>query len=440
MLMKANKVISLPRGFVKPTVLWPIASYKHRLKNRREIEENIKRRKLNDQINITELYAQWELYKRAEIEKNKIETKQNQLKKIHSNLKGKKVLNDSEQCLLKSNIQEMITLRHTLDSSRKLFHDIHEQFNYNFLSLPNKLSTNTPEQEEIVHEFGRKLDDSNLSRPQHHLTHGKLITFINENFYFLQNEAATFDYTFTLNCLNYFRCHNFSQYNNYDFMRTIVLDSIAEPLKHVYEVQHSFDEKTKNLVHLTGGGSWLSHLGYITLSKIDKLHLPLRSISAGRIYRPTIQNDSGLFDVAQSTAIQILLADFDVCINQRFESTLKLIIDMYEAIDIHFRVVSVPSFQLRKSECFTARIEMYSPSQQRYIEIGNLSHFGDFLSHRLRFQCEGAEKATQHKPHIILGTVCNVTKLLGIILETHNGIIPQKILDYAFVHSKSINK
>lgn len=436
MLMKANKVISLPRSFVKPTVLWPISSYKHRLKNRQEIEENIKRRKLIDQINITELYAKWELYKRAKMEKDNIETQQNQLKKSIANLRGRKSLDDNEQCALNQNFQAMVTLQRTLDDSRKSFHDIHEQFNSSFLSLPNKLSPDTPNQERIVHEFGRKLEDSAGSRHQHHISYTELIKLFDENVYFLQNAAAAFDHTFTLQCLDQFRRHQFSQFNNCDFIRTIVLDSVAEPLESVYEVQHGFDEKNKNLVHLTGAGSWLSYLGCITLSKIDKPDLPLRSVSAGRIYRPTTRNDSGLFDVAQSTAIQILLADFDVCINQRFESTLKLIIDMYEAIDIHFRVVYVPVHQLSRSACFTARIEMYSPSQRRYIEIGNLSHFGDFLSHRLRFQCEGAEKATQHKPHILLGTVCNVTRLLGIILETFNGTIPQTILDNGFVHNK----
>lgn len=436
MLMKANKIISLPRNFVKPTVLWPIASYKHRLKNRQEIEENVKLRKLNEQININELYTKWDLYRKAKAEKDDIETRQNQLKKIIANLKSRKLLDDNEKSVLNSNFQEMVTLQKTLDTTRKSFHDIHEQFNASFLSLPNKLSANTPAQEKIVHEYGRNVDVNVDAGYQHHLTHSKLIKFIDENFYFLQNEAATFDYAFTLKCLDYFRLHNFSQFNNCDFIRTIVLDSVAEPLDNVYEVQHSFDEKNRNLVHLTGAGSWLSYLGCITLSKIDKSNLPFRSISAGRIYRPTNKNDSGLFDVTQSTGIQILLADFDICINQQFESTLKLIIAMYEAIDIHFRVIYLPAHQLRKSECFTARIEMYSPSQRQYIEIGNLSHFGDFLSHRLRFQCEGAEKATQHKPHIILGTVCNVTKLLGIILETYNGKIPEKILNHPFVINK----
>lgn len=437
MLAKANKVIKLSRDFIKPTVLWPIASYKHRLKNRQEIEDNIKRRKLIDQINITELYAKWELYKSAKSEKDNIEAQQNQLKKTIAKLKENKLVNDNEQSVLNRNIQEMLEnigqLQKTLNNSRKSFRDIHEQFNSIFLSLPNKLSTSTPDQEKIVHEFGRKPDENDDDQHKHHLSYSKLIKFIDKNSYYLQNEAATFDYTFTLKCLDYFRRHNFGQFNNCDFIRTIILDSVAEPLDNVYEVQHSFDENNKNLLHLTGGGSWLSYLGCITLSKIDKPHLPLRSVSSGRIYRPTIKNDAGLFDVTQSTGVQILLADFDVCINERFQTTLKLIIDMYEAIGIHFRVVYVPAHQLCKSECFTARIEMYSASQQRYIEIGNLSHFGDFLSHRLRFQCEGAEKATQHKPHIILGTVCNVTKLLGIILETHNGTIPHTILNHALV-------
>lgn len=435
MLMKARKVIALPRSFVKPTVLWPIASYKHRLKNRQELEENIKRRQLIDQINIAELYAKWELYKRAKIEKDNIETQQNQLKKTIAKLKAKKSLDDNEQSALNRNFQEMVASQKTLDDSRKSFHNVHEQFNSSFLSLPNKLSANAPDREKVVHEYGKRLDDSAASRHQHHLTYSKLIKLIDENLYFLQNAAAAFDYTFTLKCLDHLRCHQFSQFNNCDFIRTIVLDSVAEPLENVYEVQHDFDEKNKNLVHLTGAGSWLSYLGCITLSKIDKPELPLRSVSAGRIYRPTIKNDSGLFDVTQSTAIQILLADFDVCINKQFESTLQLIIDMYEAIDIHFRAVYVPAHQLSRSANFTARIEMYSPCQRRYIEIGNLSHFGDFLSHRLRFQCEGAEKATQHKPHILLGTVCNVTKLLGIVLETFDGSIPQTILNHEFVRN-----
>lgn len=63
--------------------------------------------------------------------------------------------------------------------------------------------------------------------------------------------------------------------------------------------------------------------------------------------------------------------------------------------------------RLRKSNGFTARIELYSPSHKRYIKIKNSGQFGDFLSNRLRlrFQCEKVKKATQYKPHIILETV-----------------------------------
>lgn len=434
-LARAKKVIHLPHGFVKPTVLWPIASYKHRLKDRQEIEENIRRRKLVNQINLNELYDKWALYKNAKSDREKIEVRQNQLRKTIADLKNKNTMNADEQNVLTGSYQEIVRLQKTMTTMRKAFNEIHERFNSSFLALPNKLSPNTPEREHIVHEFGTK-PEPNTEQCQHHLSHASLITFIDENQYFLQGDAAAYDSTFASKCLSYFRRHNFSQFINCDFIRTIVLESVAEPLENVYEVQHSFDEKTKNLVHLTGGGSWLSYLGCVTLSKIDKSHLPLRSVSCGRIYRPTTPNDAGLFDVTQSTGVQVLLSDFDVCIDERFESTLKLYIDMYEDIGIHFRVVHVPAEQLRKSACFTARIEMYSVSQRRYIEIGSLSHFGDFVSHRLRFQCEGAEKATQHKPHLILGTVCDATKLLGIILETHNGIIPPNILDKRahFVH------
>lgn len=431
MILKVKPSIVVPCRFVRalfirrdnakdnPPALWPVFDYKNRLNNRVELEENIKRRKLTDKINVNDLYAKWELFKRLEADKKLGEKRRPQIYKIITELNniqktsGKKI-DDEQQQIFDANLQEARRINDTI----KQFQDVYEGFNIDFLALPNKLLPNTPDAEQIDYEFGTRADVQNA---RNHLCHEHLIRYFNESCYFLENQAANFDLTFPMECIKYFQRHKFQPFCNGDFVKTIVAEGAAEALDQLYEVPHEFHENYTNLVHLVGAGSWLSFIGYIAKFKVDKGLLPLRFVSSGRVYRPpSNDNRFDLFDVAQSTAVHIFLADIEQQINERFDSTLKLIIDIYRSIGIHFRVVRVPSYQLKAAECYAVRIEMYSASRKQYIEVGNLSHYSNYISNRLRFMCE----KDSYKPHILCGTICNVTKLLAISLETYDGNIP----------------
>lgn len=402
----------------------PIFDYKNRLENRTELEENVNRRGLADTINIADLYKKWELYQCSARMMKSIEKRQEHLNKMIEKLNTKNATSGKDESRTETYKQEMSNLRSESKCASECYTDIEEEFNISFLTLPNILLPRTPDEPEILFNYG-----SNSAKPQgqHHLNYEHMIKFINESCYFLQNEAAIFDFKFPLMCSNLFRQHDFTQFSSTDFAKTVVIEAAGTSLENVYGVDEIFHERCTNFTHLVGCGSWMSFLGYIAKTKINKSLLPIQFVSAGKNYQPTVRNASGLFDVAQSTVVQIFLADTEKQINEKFQFAFDLIIQFYKSIDMHFRVVQVPADQLRSAECFAVRIEMYSPNLGTYIEVGNLSNYINFISKRLRFQCEQDETNTQIKPYILSGTVCNVTKLLGIILETYNGTIPIKL-------------
>lgn len=437
MFLKTNTLVYVPRRFIQALfvghrnakgnlrALWPIFNYKKRLENRTELEENIQRRQLTNQINVSDLLDKWQLYKNCESNKEKIEKRRAQLTKLIGKLTNANSLSDEDQCRFQALKQEARDLRKDYDSACNSFYDIQERFNIDFLMLPNKLLPRTPDEQEILFEFGSKPPDN---PNQHHLNYDHLIKFFSETSYFLQHEAAMFDLNFPLACVDFLRQNGFEQFSNADFAKTIVVEGGGVSLTDLYEVVHDFHENYSNLVHLVGNGSWLSFIGYMAKTKVNKTLLPLEHVCSGKIYRRPIQKELGLFDASQSTAVQIFSAATEQQVNQRFEVTLGLITQIYTTLNMHFRIVNVPAHQLQSAECAAAHIEMYSPSLKEYVEIGNLSHFSDYISYRLRFQCEKDETNSQYKPHIFGGTVCNVTKLLAIILESNNGIIPDTIL------------
>lgn len=436
MLLKAYSIVFIPRRFVQALfvskrnaegnlrALYPILDHKNHLENRREFEDNIKRRGLDNQINIVQLYDQWERYKAAECRKESIEKRRTQLTKLITKTKAKNTEIGNESSI-EDMVKEARQLRVEYKNVCDNFDEIDDEFNNNFLDLPNKLLATTPDKPQEVLSHGSYSANNHSS---HHLNYKHLIEYINEKFYYLQKDAAEFDRIVPEKISKHFQRNGFNLLSNPDFTKTVIVEGGGVALDDLYEIKHVFHEKCSNLVHLVGSGSWLSFLGYIAKTKIEKELLPMQYVSTGKMYRSTEQNECGLYDVVQSTAVQVFLAGTESQMTANFEIVLDLFIQIFKSIDIHFRVTHVPASQLRRTECFATQIEMYSPSLQQYIEIGRLSHYGDFISKRLRFQCERDETNTQYKPHIIGGTVCNVTKCLAIALETYNGVIPNSIL------------
>ncbi|KPI98821.1 Seryl-tRNA synthetase [Papilio xuthus] len=139
----------------------------------------------------------------------------------------------------------------------------------------------------------------------------------------------------------------------------------------------------------------------------------------GRQYNPADKKKIGLFNVSQSSVISMFIATKNVkeC-DIILDETIEVIKNIYSNIGYPYRLSIVTAEKLQMWESLRVSIEMYSSSLKSYIEIGNISVSGDFISKRLMFTYTD-EKQSKY-PHIISGTILNVPMFLGCVLEQNS--------------------
>ncbi|XP_031620561.1 serine--tRNA synthetase-like protein Slimp [Contarinia nasturtii] len=406
-------------------ILTPILDFKHRFTNPKVLADNLKRRGLSDQFNIDDLLAQWEIHSHIKAKKDEIECLLEETSKHLKEAKKGKTLQKREDEKRKYTL-ELETLRTDMQHCTNSLDEIELKFVNKFLSLPNELSNKTPQEAQVILSFGSITQDECA----HHLVYDNVIEYFNNTTYYLKGDAAKFDHQFAEYCLNYFRKHGFVDFGNPDFAKTILVEGMALPLKKLFEVPHELNVHHTNLTHLVGNSSMLSFLGYLTQLLVWSSYLPIQWISAGQTYIRIDHDKLSLYNVCQTSNVQIFQAGTEEQMLEKFNETLKLIEQLFQKLDTHFRIVYTPAKDLNLAECLSAKIEMFSPHLKRYIEVGNLTHYSDYISKRLLFSYVKDRKANEIDfPHIVSGTVCNLTRTLAIILETYNGTVPKNVFD-----------
>lgn len=406
-------------------VLTPVLDIEQRLGDRNEIENNIRRRQMTS-VNVSDLFDQWELNKAVRSKMKAIQNRQSLVSKLTHEAMKSEPSEERENSVRKYTIEGQ-TLREDLRNLRDNSYQLEGNLMDNFLALPNKISADTPDEAQVLSSHG----NTAIANSKHHLMYEDQIDYFDETAYYLKGDAAKTDLLFPLNCVDYFRQNGFVQFSNPDFAKTVLVEGGATSLNDVYEVQHDDDEKCSNLVHLVGNGSMLSFLGFIAKLKIAETQLPLQWVSTGKIYIPARPSELGLYNTCQSTAVQVFAAGTKEQLHEKFNKTLEIFCKFYESTNLHFRVVCAPASELHPAECYKVRIEIFSPHLQRYIEVGSLSNYSDYISKRILF-CYDKNKIHWF-PHLLSGTFCNVTKLLAILLETNDGLIPKAFLEKILV-------
>lgn len=439
-LLCTKNVLFLPRRYVQALyvnsktlkgnvkILTPILDFEARFANPEEIKENLKRRELSSSFNVDDLLAQWNIYTSIMSKKQESEHQQKEISKLLKEAKktmSKKPTKTEKDTIRKYKV-ELETLQKDLQDLEDNFAEADLRFVNNFLSLPNELHDMTPQEVKIISSFGTKVDEYR----QNHLAYENVIEYYDDKVYYLKGDAAKFDHTLANRCNNHFQKHQFVQFSNPDFAKTVVVEGAGMDLNDVYEIPHEYDAHHTNLSHLVGNGSMLSFLGFIVALRTYGTLLPFHWVASGKTYNLNSRDDFSLYNTCQSNTVQIFQAGTKDEMLQIFEKTFDVMVQFFSKLDVHFRTVHVPARDLHSSECLAAKIEMYSPHLQKYVEVGNLKYYSNYISKRLFFAYIIDEKnKIIDFPHIISGTACNVTRMLAIILETHNGIIPKKLLD-----------
>ncbi|XP_046963927.1 serine--tRNA synthetase-like protein Slimp [Vanessa cardui] len=414
--------INGPKATDSFVYLTPYIDYKERIKENDLVKAEIEKRKI--QFDLLKLENLWSVYEELKTRKLEYDSRKQEVsKELEQLLKSKQEGDNVEKLkiqvhLLKENIRK---LKEPLWSAE-------EAAIIEALKLPNKLHNLTPDVDKIIYEHGSKPNND-----KDHLKIGKeknLIHFIKNENYYLKGDAALFELGAKFYFSKILKENNYTQFSNPDFSKSLIIEGCGEDHTNsdsTFILHHNEDNKVNidSRLHLTGGGSLYSFFAYHAKNVLYAKVLPLTYFSMGRQYIPSPTEEDNLHHVSQSSVVQI----FNATRNEtELDGTLNNIIDLikklYTPLGYHYRLSYVAANQLKTWESLRLTIEMYSSSQKNYMEVGNISLSGDFISKRLMFTY--TEEKQSKFPHILSGTILNVPKLLACALEQDGEFILPK--------------
>lgn len=401
-------------------VLTPYLDFAERIKNKAELEENIKLRRLN--MNVDKIEKYWSFFKSIEDTKNLLDLSRIEVGKQIVDLMKQPEQNSREIDKLKIDAK---LIKDDLKNVKDYLYGLEEHAVESVLALPNFLHPKTPHyKEQVIHTFLEKpvfKSDSHINVAENlHLAE-----IVNSKCYF-KNDAALFE----MALLDYFdtflRDNHFTPFSNSDFVRSVVIEGCGTDFTDqsaVFALEDKHDDKNHELskLHLVGGASLYSFMAYFTKNLVQQTLLPLRCYVLGRKYKPAILEHVNLFSLEQETAVEIFVATLNNGENfvQSFDEVVECVVRLYENLGYHFRLTYVPANKLSKCETLRLAVEMFSNHLQSYVEVANVSQCDDYLSKRLLFTYN--ENKVRKYCKVISGSLLSVQKVLGCVLENNSG-------------------
>ncbi|XP_074651629.1 serine--tRNA ligase, mitochondrial-like [Tubulanus polymorphus] len=172
--------------------------------------------------------------------------------------------------------------------------------------------------------------------------------------------------------------------------------------------------------------------------------LPRRMATVSRCYRAEtsdLQRERGIYRVHEFTKVEmygITAADNDEESGRESEEVLEEFVNLQRSIfsdlDLHYRVLDMPTQELGAPAFRKFDIETWMPAKQFYGEISSASNCTDFQSRRLGIKYRTPGGALRHV-HTVNGTACAVPRLIMALIEnnqTEDGsiTIPEMLQPY----------
>jgi len=394
--------------------LQPYLDFKETFRDRQSLEQSIASRGLD--IRLESVLSKYEKYERHHDHLAKVSEEREAVTK-----RLKELTKSGGRAEQLGELKERgKALRNDLKTLKQTLYPIEDDFIHDYLHLPNRLHAQCPTggEEKLLYRNGLPKSDNKTGS---HLDRQDLIHFVDNNRYYMMEQAAHFDVNAMQSLARYFVNHaDFIQTANPDFVRCVLLEANATPLTDYHLVQEEHLQNKINTAFLTGGGSFESYLGAMTKLCVYPSVLPLRYVCCGRsynrakaeLYGPT----SSLYTATQTNAVQSFVATQTAQeADAQLEHILNLAIDFYKALDIPFRVVYASAEVLTPAESLRAVLEVYAPSLQRYVCVGRISNYGDFVSKRILF----STRREKHYDflHLVGGPVLYTSRLIAALLE-----------------------
>ncbi|XP_074655313.1 serine--tRNA synthetase-like protein Slimp isoform X2 [Tubulanus polymorphus] len=413
----------------------------NRINELETLERNVKRRKLT--IDLVSFEKSYRNYCELNSKLNKLNENRKTVAKKMGELKKDKMNVEVKKKLIAKG--KSLKEQHKLLS--KEYWEIEEKVMLTALNLPNVLSKNSPDTDEVIRNFG---DDFISHQTSVCLNHAELCEERNllkfckfsPGGYYMRGELAVMELSILELMRNEMDNHSFTSMICPNMFRTLVIEASGHKLsdpKDVFILESKnadLSSKYENLFHLCGA-SLSSFSAYLTKMSLRKEQLPMRAYTQGRSYSPDEDlNKESLINVQQESTIHVCVAcETGEETDSEFEQLVEKMWNIYTKFQLPIRLVNVSAQNLRSCEYERRNIDVWIPSINSYITIAYLANYRDFISRRLTIT------SSPNKLHlnIIHGKLVSVPKLLAAIIENYEQIDPKKLQIPEVLNRSSLN-
>ncbi|XP_046394197.1 serine--tRNA synthetase-like protein Slimp [Ischnura elegans] len=414
--------------------LSPVLDFDTKFQNISQLERNVQLRGIP--VNVHSLKRMWDFQEGIRMTRNKIDQRRSEI------TKSIKELQKSDDQVARSEVEKLMLLSQKLRHEYKVvtaaLWDIEGKVVPKCLSIPNVLHDRTPDS--VEEEIYRFMESTGRVQELSHIDIGSsigVLKCIGPLCCYLKNEAVEFERKSIKFFVDRLKDENFVQFSNPDFVKSIVVEGNGldheDPFSTFILEADSSDVSEKNSpnrLHLVGGSSLGPFCSYFS-KQIGTHPLPIKLFAHGRQYKPSpIQTKGSLLNSCQASAVQLFVG-LPNCVateNAFIDRVLAFLISAYQEFGFHFRVIYQPAEKLASWESLKASFQMYSSHLQSYVEVGNVSVCGEYISKRLLMYYQVPDSSSVDFFRIVTGTVISVPEVLACVLEDPRNVVDGKLI------------
>ncbi|XP_061637293.1 serine--tRNA ligase, mitochondrial isoform X1 [Phyllopteryx taeniolatus] len=241
--------------------------------------------------------------------------------------------------------------------------------------------------------------------------------------YYLRGAGARLQTALQNYALDTLQRHSFIPMVVPDMLKGAVFEGCGmQPNAHRSQV-YSLDPARFPDLNLAGTGE-VGVAGYFMDHAVNFKDLPVRTVCSSTCYRAetdTGRETWGLYRVHHFNKVEM----FGVTANETGEESAQLLEEfvsmqkeIFSALELHYRVLDMPTQELGPPAYRKYDIEAWMPGRNSYGEISSGSNCTDYQSRRLNILYEREDGSLQYA-HTVNATACAIPRTIIAILETH---------------------
>ncbi len=237
-------------------------------------------------------------------------------------------------------------------------------------------------------------------------------------FYYLKNEAVYLALALERYALDILKKHGFTPVLTPDLAKEEILEGIGFNPRGEESNIYSIADTDLCLV----GTAEITLGGYHANTILEKRELPIKFGGISHCFRREAgsagQFSRGLYRVHQFSKVEMFVYTFPEKSEEVHEDLLAIEEEMYQGLNLPYRVVDTCSGDLGAPAFRKYDIEVWMPSRGDYGEVTSTSNCTDYQARRLNIRYRDEDGTIRH-PHLLNGTAIAVSRTILAIMENN---------------------